>query len=256
MKKLVIKTEKTVNYTYKKDGLPSIPTIFLHGFTGSHHSWDEVVMELNDTVITLDIPGHGKSYFKNIDINYDIDDWCEDFQEVLRSLNISKMNLCGYSMGGRLAIAFSSKYPEMINKLILESASYGIENKKDREERLKADLEICSIIESDLALFIENWENNKLFSKQEGRNPEMFLKQRNQRLSSNPMQLSKALKSFSQGNMGYYLKNISKFKFPIIIINGVEDDKYVNLGRQLDTFSRSSKQHIILECGHNVHFEK
>ena len=68
--------------------------------------------------------------------------------------------------------------------------------------------------------------------------------------------LSKALKSFSQGNMGYYLKNISKFKFPIIIINGVEDDKYVNLGRQLDTFSRSSKQHIILECGHNVHFEK
>ncbi len=69
-------------------------------------------------------------------------------------MNIEKLNLCGYSMGGRLAISFVTKYPEKINTLILESASYGIESKEGREERLKKDLKLCKHIEKDFPKFL------------------------------------------------------------------------------------------------------
>ena len=256
MKELILKTKRTNNYLCISNGGSSIPIVFLHGFTGTHHSWDEVVLKLNRYTIALDLPGHGKSSFNDIKDNYSIDDWCDDFYKVLSLLNIEKIDLCGYSMGGRLAIAFASKYPIMINKLILESASYGIRNKKDRADRLAKDLKLSKHIESDLHLFIEKWENSELFSKQEHRNPRMFLKQRQQRLLSNPAQLAKALKSFSQGGMFFYAENILKFEFPVIIINGSEDSKYIKIGQRIDSFLADSSHFIVSKCGHNVHLEQ
>ena len=65
-----------------------------------------------------------KSYIKqhaikDLDNNYNIDDWCDDFHEILQILDIDKIDICGYSMGARLGIAFASKYPNKINKLIM-----------------------------------------------------------------------------------------------------------------------------------------
>ena len=139
--------------------------VFLHGFTGSHYSWDQVVEKLDCTVVTLDLPGHGKSTFNSLSADYDIGDWCEDFNEILDFSDIGKINLCGYSMGGRLATAFASKYPEKINKLILESASYGIESKEEREGRLSEDLKLCNLIETDFPAFVQKWESSPLFSE-------------------------------------------------------------------------------------------
>ena len=40
----------------------NLPIIFLHGVYFDHHLWDNQVSEINDrTVITLDMPLHGKS---------------------------------------------------------------------------------------------------------------------------------------------------------------------------------------------------
>ena len=69
------------------------------------------------------------------------------------------------------------------------------------------------------------------------------------------MQLSKALRSFSQGQMDFYLHNISKFEFPIVIINGAEDKKYVQIGGQISALASRGKHHIIPNSGHNVHLE-
>ena len=107
-----------------------------------------------------------------------------------------------------------------------------------------------------MPLFIDQWENNELFSKQVHRNPRMFLKQRQQRLLSNPAQLAKALKSFSQGGMFFYADNILKFEFPVIIINGSEDSKYIKIGEEIDSFLANSNHFIVSTCSHNVHLEQ
>ena len=255
-KEIVIKTEKTTNYIYLQDKGSPIPILFLHGFTGSHHSWDEVLEKIKVSTISVDLPGHGKSIFNNLDKDYSINDWCEDFNKILDSLKISKIDLCGYSMGGRLAIIFASKYPRKINKLILESSSYGIESKHEKAKRLKKDLNLCNLIEKDLQQFVQKWENNTLFLKQKDRNAEGFLKQRKERLSHNPKQLSKALSSFSQSKMDVCIDHFYKFKFPVLIINGSEDSKHVKIGVEILSVSREAAHHVVYRAGHNVHIEK
>ena len=254
-KEIIIKTKRTTNYVYLSDKGSDIPIVFLHGFTGSHRSWNDVVQRFKGSAITLDLPGHGKSAFNDLGANYDIDDWCEDFNEILSSLDIDEIDLCGYSMGGRLAIDFAVKYPMKINKLILESASYGISSEDDRKTRLREDLKLCKLIEEDFPRFVQKWENNPLFLKQKDRNAQGFLSQQKERLSHNPKQLSKALTSFGQGNMSFYKNEISRFEFPALVINGSEDSKYLKIGKEIKDMCNNAKQHIIQNCGHNTHLE-
>ena len=254
-KEIIIKTDRTTNYIYRNDKNSSVPIIFLHGFTGSHRSWDEVVEKLNYAAITLDLPGHGKSVFNDLSADYNLNDWCEDFVEILDSLELDKLNLCGYSMGGRLAIAFASKYPQKINRLILESTSYGIESKEKRAERFQKDLDLCNLIEKDFPKFVQKWEKNPLFNNQSKRNKIQFKRQREDRGSHIPVQLSKALKVFSQGKMKSYQNEFSKFKFPILIINGSEDLKYLKIAKEMTKLNENVRHYIISNSIHKTHLE-
>ena len=65
-KEIIIKTDRTTNHIYLNNKQSSVPIIFLHGFTGSHQSWDEVVEKLECRTIALDLPGHGKSIFNDL----------------------------------------------------------------------------------------------------------------------------------------------------------------------------------------------
>ena len=255
MKEYIIKTKRTTNYIYSGSEKSFAPMVFLHGFSGTHKSWAEILAKLGTAAIAVDLPGHGKSTFNNLESEYNIDMWCEDFSRILDFLDLERVSLCGYSMGGRLAISFAIKYPEKISSLILESASCGINDAEDRRERFQKDLELCSLIERDLPEFIQKWENNELFLKQRDRNPQGFLTQRKERLLHNPKQLSKALKSFSQGAMGCYEEEFSKFKFPVTLINGSEDFLYIEKGRMLSRLSPHVNHCIIDEVGHNIHLE-
>ena len=254
-KEIIVETDRSKNYLFVNNKSSSIPTLFLHGFTGTSNSWSEVISKLSSYSIALDIVGHGKSTFNDLDNDYSIDDWCDDLNEILDSFKIVELNICGYSMGGRLAIAFAAKYAKKINGLILESTSLGIKDKKAREDRYQEDLKLCEVIKNDFHKFVEKWERTSLFSSQSKRNQVQFKKQRENRLSHNPAQLSKALKAFSQGHMRPYEAEFSKFNFPISIINGSDDFKYKLIGKRMSKINKQAIQHVVNNANHNVHLE-
>ena len=55
-----------------------------------------------------------------------------DIDWILEKAGIEKANILGYSMGGRLALTFALTYPNKVGKLILESASPGLEEEDQR----------------------------------------------------------------------------------------------------------------------------
>ena len=97
-KKITIKTKLSSIHVVLHNKDDSIPTVFLHGFTGSANSWNEVISKLDsydrnnkiNYTIALDIVGHGNSNFNDLNHDYTIDDWCDDFSKILDSLNIEK----------------------------------------------------------------------------------------------------------------------------------------------------------------------
>ena len=105
------------------------PLLLIHGFTGSHKSFDKIsnFLKIYFKVITIDMIGHGKSmdYKKE---NYSFDQSIQDISSILESQSLKKINILGYSLGGRLAMQFVNKNPNKINKLIICSASKGIKN--------------------------------------------------------------------------------------------------------------------------------
>ena len=151
-----------------------IPVIFFHGFTGSAKSWDLIRKNLSCSSLAFDIPGHGHNHFNDFSKPYTFEDWNHEFLIILNQKKLPKINLCGYSMGGRLAISFAIAFPEKIESLILVSTTAGLKNQSKKEYRLFEDLKLSKEINIDFQKFISEWGNSAFFSKQKYSNGSLF----------------------------------------------------------------------------------
>ncbi len=98
------------------------PIIILHGLYGSSDNWMTIAKQLGDscTVILPDQRNHGQSPHSGI---HDYDSMRDDLYELVTDLRLKKFFLAGHSMGGKTAIAFAIKWPEMLNGLIVADIS-------------------------------------------------------------------------------------------------------------------------------------
>jgi len=99
------------------------PLILLHGFLGHAHVWDRIARAFKDRfrVLALDQRGHGQSGWSQ-DTAYTIDDHFLDIDTFLTTLELSKVILIGYSMGGRNALFYAACKPSAGARLILVDA--------------------------------------------------------------------------------------------------------------------------------------
>ena len=118
-----------------------LPSYFLHGFTGSTTSWREITKLLkgNYQTIAVDLTGHGKSTIPEDIDRYSMDQQVEDLEELFTELSLDQFILVGYSMGGRVALAYTVRHSKRVSSLILESSSPGLKTEEEREERQEAD---------------------------------------------------------------------------------------------------------------------
>lgn len=72
-------------------------------------------------VIAIDTRGHGKSPRGNA--IFAIKQFAEDLKYFIDTINIAKPIILGFSDGGNIALEFALKYPERVNKLILNGAN-------------------------------------------------------------------------------------------------------------------------------------
>ena len=252
---MYIKNNKTTIFLSKDRKLDNDPVLFLHGFSGSSNCWKSIRKEINAPTIAMDIPGHNKSYFLNLNEDYTYKDFRTELFLILNKLNVKKVHLLGYSMGGRLAISFAQKYPETVKSLILESSSLGLVSMEEKEIQTKQDNNLISKINNSMDRFVSHWKENLLFDKQESRNLNAYNELNNNRLKHNKHQLSKSLLSFSKSNMPAFIEAFSTFDCPVFLINGKDDTKYIKINRDMMKIHKKSKQFIINNSSHNVHLE-
>lgn len=94
------------------------PVIILHGIFGMLDNWHNFATKLSShfQVITVDQRNHGRSGHSD-EFSYEL--MCEDLLKLVKKLNLDKLNLIGHSMGGKTAMNFALKYPEIIKNLIV-----------------------------------------------------------------------------------------------------------------------------------------
>lgn len=100
-----------------------IDFVILHGFLGSGDNWKTLGTQFAESgfkVHLVDQRNHGRSFH---DDQFDYELMVEDLYAYFKTHQIKSAILLGHSMGGKTAMLFSSKYPEMIQKLIVADIS-------------------------------------------------------------------------------------------------------------------------------------
>ncbi len=78
-------------------------------------------LSVDRRVIAIDNRGVGRS--EKPDVPYSIDMMADDAAGLLSALSISRADVLGISLGGRIALGLALKHPEMVRTLILVSTS-------------------------------------------------------------------------------------------------------------------------------------
>lgn len=112
MKQQFISTNIGSIAIYQKTVLNSIPIIFLHGVYYDHNLWNYYVSRITDrTVITIDMPFHGKS--KDISkSNWNMEDCTKMLLEIMDSLGHNQVYAIGHSWGSMTILRAASQSPE------------------------------------------------------------------------------------------------------------------------------------------------
>ncbi len=99
------------------------PFIILHGFLGMGDNWKTLAKrfaEANFEVHLVDQRNHGRSFHSD-DFDYEL--MAEDLNQYCVANNLTDIVLLGHSMGGKTAMLFATKYPDLVNKLIVADIS-------------------------------------------------------------------------------------------------------------------------------------
>ena len=101
------------------------PILILHGWMQTKETWDNVatILEKKRRVIYLDLPGFGDSIKNKKFYKYTPEDYTTIIYQLLLHLKIKKIDILAHSFGGRIAIDFTTKYPKMVDHLILFGAA-------------------------------------------------------------------------------------------------------------------------------------
>ena len=232
--------------------------LFLHGFLGLGEDWFEMAQDLSrDHFCVLpDLPGHGQSRELSGDQSSDMAATSEAIANLLDDLKIDRVTLLGYSMGGRIALCTALSHAHRVRALVLESASPGIEDDKERIDRAALDdLRAEQIERKGVAAFVEQWYNAPLFDSLH-QQPEKLASLKQSRLVHDPHALAAALRRFSVGRQPSLWKEIIRLDIPTLVIAGALDKKYCDIANKMAGLLPRCRQITIGGAGHNAHFEQ
>ncbi|HXW15624.1 MAG TPA: alpha/beta hydrolase [Terriglobia bacterium] len=116
---VLVKGRKIVYY---EAGQGSV-VILIHGLGADSHHWGYNIEPLSHTfrVIALDQIGYGKSD-KPV-MRYTVGNFADYLHGFMEAVKISKASLVGNSLGGWVALDFTIRHPDMVEKLVLVDAA-------------------------------------------------------------------------------------------------------------------------------------
>lgn len=137
--------------------------VLLHGFLENQTMWESFIplLSKNHTVITIDLPGHGKSdclgYIHSMEL------MAEVVEAVLTQEKIAQVTFIGHSMGGYVALAFAERLPKMCAKMVLLNSTPKEDSPDRKQNRDRAIALVKKHKEAFLSMAISNLfaENNK-----------------------------------------------------------------------------------------------
>lgn len=234
------------------------PLVLLHGFTGDSTTWTPFCEEWgsHSKLMIPDIIGHGKSESPDSPNRYTIEAAAHDLNTLLDQFTIEKIDLLGYSMGGRLALTFAILFPERVRKLILESSSPGLLTEEERSKRRMKDAELAHFItEKGIEKFVDYWERIPLFTSMKRLPLAIKEKVRNQRLNNSAIGLANSLLGMGTGSQPSWWNQLKGLECEVLLLTGKEDQKFCRIAEKMVQSLKRGIWVTVENTGHAIHME-
>ena len=105
-------------YEYAGSGDSGAPLLLIHGWGMHGGMWGSVAEKLAQyfPVLAVDLPGHGQSAaMAHYDLDTVVDSLSTQFREPL--------NVCGWSLGGQVALRWAMRHPQQVQRLVLVAST-------------------------------------------------------------------------------------------------------------------------------------
>ena len=192
--------------------------IFIHGVGLNGEIWNPQIeyFSKNRRVVTYDFLGHGLSSAPSK--NPQLDDYVEQLNSLVKSINISSFSLIGHSMGALISVAYSLKYPNKINAVIPLNIVYkrSIKARNEVIKRANTILKTGEIGNIDQTL--ERWFKNKTDINQ----IEKINKVRQLLSNASPKGYGDAYKLFAKSD-SIFENKLNELKPPALYLTGSDD---------------------------------
>jgi 2-succinyl-6-hydroxy-2,4-cyclohexadiene-1-carboxylate synthase len=202
--------------------------VLLHGFGGTHRTWDGVAAGISPQryrPVAIDLPGHGEAAAASRPITFDA---CT---EHVLARSPERFTLCGYSLGGRVALHVALAAPARVRRLLLLSTSAGIEGGLERARRRASDRRLIAELERlPLEQFIAHWNRQPLFA---GDPPAVGALASEQMRRNRADSLAAVLAGIGSGEMQPLWQRLGALAMPATVIAGDRDRRYQALARRM-----------------------
>jgi 2-succinyl-6-hydroxy-2,4-cyclohexadiene-1-carboxylate synthase len=220
--------------------------VLLHGFTQTSGSWQVVTDLLRERhdVRAPDLPGHGTAGEERAGL------W--ETAAVVAEAN-GPAAYVGYSMGGRVALHVAVAHPEVVERLVLVSATAGIVDDEERADRRRADEELADRIEAiGVDAFLDEWLAQPLFAGLPDDASGLA-----ERRTNTAAGLAASLRASGTGMMDPPLwERLSTIEAPVLVVAGELDAKFRRLGADLvRSIGDNAELVVVAGAGHAVPFE-
>jgi 2-succinyl-6-hydroxy-2,4-cyclohexadiene-1-carboxylate synthase len=220
--------------------------VLLHGFAGTGRLWDPVAARLDAEryrPLAPDLRGHGAASARR-PVSFE-----HVAQDVL-GLVAHPFTLCGYSMGGRIALHVALAAPARVERLILVATTAGIDDDAERAQRRAADEALATDTErGTIEAFADRWTAQPLFA---GTAPAAAASWRADILANEPAALAAALRGIGTGSMEPLWDRLSGLTMPAVVLAGERDAKFRALGERLAAALPRGELVIVQGAGHGI----
>ena len=200
------------------------------------------------------LPGHGPTPELATSTFEDAADRLEE--TLTERFGDAAVDVLGYSMGARLALAFCARHPRRFRRAMLVSGHPGLTTDTERAERSAEDEANAQLVESKgLGAFVDAWEQKPLFASQKGMGAEALRAQRATRTAHTAPGIAWSLRNFGLAKMPDYGPAIAELAPRLQLLVGALDGKFVDIAARLGTQHPALGVEILPALGHNIFLE-
>lgn len=235
----------------------------IHGFRGTHHGLALIARELASdfNVVVPDLPG----FAKGPDLkNYSLDAYVSWLNDYINNKSKGKVYLFGHSFGSIICSAYSARFPEKVDKLILVNpiGAPALEGPRWIMTQFAVlYYKIGAILPEKLA---RKWLSSTLIvmvmsismAKTKQKSLRKYIHHQHRKYFSRFSSPKSVLESF-ETSINYSVRDFaSEVKLPTLLIAGDRDDiTPINKQHELSALFPNAKLEIIKGVGHLTHYE-